>query len=141
MTPFGGVASRLVVVALLALGLVGMHHLVIAACHHVPSLTHSASTPVAMHASEASSHATGHGLPAIATEGISQGSSDGAPMGLVDVAATCLAVILMLVILLAPRLMSRLRRLLAPDRFPLSAHAVARLVAPPDLHLLSISRT
>ena len=126
-------ASRLVIVAVLALGLVGMHHLVVVACHHVAASSTSVAAPLAPDAHDSGSHGAGHGLPA--------DEPDGSPTGLMGAAATCLAIVLMLVLLVAPRLMSRLRRVLVPDRLPSSRRVVARLLEPPDLHLLSVSRT
>ena len=132
-----GMASRLVIVAVLALGLVGMHHLVVVACHHVASSSTSVAAPLALDAHDSGSHAAGHGLPAPAP----QDAPHDAPSGLMGAAATCLAIVLMLVLLVAPRLMSRLRRVLVPDRLPSPRRVVARLLEPPDLHLLSVSRT
>ena len=139
MTEKGGLVSRLVVVALLAVGLVGMHHLVVVACHHVASSssTTSVAAPLALDVHDSGSHTAGHGLPAPAP----QDAPHDAPSGLMGAAATCLAIILMLVLLVAPRLMSRLRRVLVPDRLPSPRRVVARLLEPPDLHLLSVSRT
>lgn len=128
---------RLAFVATLVLGLVGMHHLVVVACHHAASSTTSTAAPLALDAHHSGSHAAGHGLPAPAPAD----EPPGAPTGLLGAAATCLAIILMLVLLVAPRFMSRLRRVLVPDRLPAPRHVVARLLEPPDLHRLSVSRT
>lgn len=134
----GGLASRLVVVALLAVGLVGMHHLVVVACHHAASSTSSAAAPLVLDTHDSGSqHAPGHGLPAPAPAD----DPDGAPTSLLGAAATCLAIVLMLMLLIAPRLTSRLRRVLVPDRLPALRCFAARLLEPPDLHLLSVSRT
>ena len=130
-------ASRLAIVALLALGLVGMHHLVVVACHHVASSSTSVAAPLALDAHDSGSHGAGHGLPAPAPAD----EPDGSPTGLMGAAATCLAIVLMLALLVAPRLLSRLRRVLVPDRLPVLRRLVARLLEPPDLLLLSVSRT
>ena len=128
---------RLALVATLVVGLVGMHHLVVVACHHAASATTSTAVPLALDAHHSGSHAAGHGLPAPAPAD----EPPGAPTGLMGAAATCLAIILMLLLLVAPRLMSRLRRVLVPDRLPVLRGLVTRLLEPPDLHLLSVSRT
>lgn len=135
--PARALPLRMVVVAVLALGLVGMHHLVVVACHHAASSTMSTATPLALDVHHPGLHAAGHGLPAP----VPADEPPGAPTGLLGAAATCLAIILMLVLLVAPRLMSRLRRVLVPDRLLAPRHVVARLLEPPDLHLLSVSRT
>lgn len=136
VTWIGGMTSRLVVVALLAVGLVGMHHLVVVACHHVAASS-TTPAPLGMDTHDATSHATGHGSPAP----VKQDAPHEAPAGLIGAAATCLAIVLMLVLLVAPRLTSRLRRVLVPDRLPAPRRVVTRLLEPPDLHLLSVSRT
>ena len=129
----GGLVSRLVVVALLAVGLVGMHHLVVVACHH------ATGQATAVLAAE-SPHST-HGLPHDQTAPLPQQAPEEAPTDLLGAAATCLAILLMIVLLIAPRLLSRLRRVLVPDLMWAPSRLVARLLAPPDLHLLSVSRT
>lgn len=137
MSSIGSLAPRLVVVALLALGLVGMHHLVVTACHH--GGTHVGHST--MLTSGATPSHFPHDPSVAAVLKAPEKAPGEAPGGLVGLAATCLAIILMLVLLIAPRLMSRLRRVLAPDRLPVLRRLVARLLQPPDLHLLSVSRT
>lgn len=129
----GGLVSRLVVVALLAVGLVGMHHLVVAACHH-------ATGPTTAALAADSPHST-HELPHGETAPIPQQAPEEAPTDLLGAAATCLAILLMIVLLIAPRLLSRLRRVMVPDLMWAPPRLVARLLVPPDLHLLSVSRT
>ena len=133
----GSVAPRLVVVALLALGLVGMHHLVVAACHHGGThVDHSL-----MSASDAPPSHSLHDPSLAALVHAPQESPDPATGGLVGAAATCLAILLMIIGLVLPRLVARLRRVFVFDRRPRIRHVVARLLEPPDLHLLSVSRT
>lgn len=130
-------APRLVVVALLALGLVGMHHLVVAACHH--GGTHVGHS--AMSASDVTlSHAL-HEPPLAAVVQVPQEAPDQAPGGLVGIAATCLAILLMIIGLVLPRLVSRLRHVMVRDRCLGTMRFGARLLEPPDLRLLSVSRT
>jgi len=133
MSAIQGRAARLMVVALLALGLVGMHHLVVAACHHV---------------GQAGAH---HGVltmdaaPAGTTYDALIGADREAPVegsgGLVGAAATCLAVLLMIVGLVLPQVLARLRRWQAL-RFAMAVPlASACPPKPPDLTVLSVSRT
>ncbi len=133
----GSVAPRLVVVALLALGLVGMHHLVVAACHHggthVGHSAMSASDAPPSHALHEPSLATVVPLPVEAP--------DKAPGGLAGIAATCLAILLMIIGLVLPRLVSRLRHVTVRDRCLGTMRFGARPLEPPDLRLLSVSRT
>jgi hypothetical protein len=137
MSGSGSLAPRLVVVALLALGLVGMHHLVVAACHHGGSHVG--------HSTMLTSDATqSHSLldPALAAVvPMPEGAPDQAPGGLVSIAATCLAILLMIIGLVLPRLVSRLRHVTVRDRCLGMMRFDARPLEPPDLRLLSVSRT
>jgi hypothetical protein len=133
----GNVAPRLLVVALLALGLVGMHHLVVAACHHGGTHVGHSTMP----ASDATPSHSLHDPSLAALVHAPQESPDPATGGLVGAAATCLAILLMIIGLVLPRLVARLRRVFVFDRRPRIRHVVARLLEPPDLHLLSVSRT
>jgi hypothetical protein len=128
-----GRAARLMVVAVLAVGLVGMHHLVVAACHHV---------------GQAGAH---HGVltmdaaPAVTTYDVPIGAHHEAPVegsgGLIGAAATCLAVLLMIVGLVIPQVLSRLRRWQAL-RFAMTVPPASTCPPkPPDLTVLSVSRT
>jgi hypothetical protein len=124
-----------VIVALLALGLVGMHHLVVAACHH------GATAHASMLASDVT---VGHSLLDPSSPAPAQApheAPDGAPGGLVGAAATCLAILLMIIGLVLPRIVSRVRYLTARDLCPRTTHVSARFLDPPDLTLLSVSRT
>ena len=125
-------------VALLALGLVGMHHLVVAACHHGATLgDHAAvlSMDSVVDHGVVDHDAQDQTPPSDAPE------PDGAPGGLVGVAATCLAILLMVIGIVLPRLLARLRRwqslMLNLAEPPVVTHAPK----PPDLTLLSVSRT
>ena len=136
ITP-GSLVPRLVVVALLALGLVGMHHLVVAACHHGASHAgHATILPT-----EA---AAGHDLhdagPTAPTQAPREAPAP-APDGLVGAAAMCLAVLIMVIGLMMPRIVSRLRRVPLPDIRPRAISNLTRVFDPPDLTLLSVSRT
>lgn len=136
----GSLAPRLVVIALLALGLVGMHHLVVAACHHGAS--HTAHSPMVVSNSTASHSTAGHSTADAFLGTVVEVPKDApAPSGLVGVAATCLAILLMIIGLVVPRLVSRLRRVTMIDRGPRAVGIVSRLLEPPDLTLLSVSRT
>jgi hypothetical protein len=125
------------VIALVVLGLVGMHHLVVAACHH--GATHNdhiavlSMDAVAGHAS----HVAADDAPLPAPDD----GSDGAPAGLVGAAATCLAILLMVVGLVLPQILVRLRRWQAL-RFSMPPPQVSACAPkPPDLASLSVSRT
>ena len=134
---FGSLAPRLVVVALLALGLVGMHHLVVAACHHGGAhVGHSTMlTPDATQ-----SHSL-HDPVLAAVVPLPEEAPDQAPGGLVSIAATCLAILLMIIGLVLPRLVSRLRYVMVRDRCRRTLRFDARPLQPLDLRLLSVSRT
>ena len=130
-------APRLLVVALLALGLVGMHHFVVAACHH--GGTHVGHST--MSASEATPSHSLHDPSVAAAVQVPQEAPAQAPGGLVGIAATCLAILLMIIGLVLPRLVSRLRHVMVRDRWLGTMRFDARLLEPPDLRLLSVSRT
>jgi hypothetical protein len=118
-------------------GLVGMHHLVVAACHHGVSHTDHASVlsmgAVVDHASHGSADATPIQSP--------DDRSDGVPAGLVGAAATCLAILLMVVGLALPQILARLRRWQALSLSLIQPRISSRTPKPPDLTLLSVSRT
>ena len=137
VSSIGSLASRLVVVALLTLGLVGMHHLVVAACHH--GGTHVGHST--MLTSDATpSHAL-HDPALAAVVSVPEEAPDQAPSGLVGIAATCLAILLMIIGLVLPRLVTRLRHVTVRDRWLGTMRFNARPLEPPDLRLLSVSRT
>jgi hypothetical protein len=126
------------VIALVALGLVGMHHLVVAACHH--GATHGDHAAVVSMDSVVDRGVVDHGThdqmpPADAPE------PDGAPGGLVGAAATCLAILLMVVGVVLPHLLARLRRWQAMRLSAAEPPMAALPPRPPDLTLLSVSRT
>lgn len=126
----------MVVVALLAVGLVGMHHLVVSACHHVAAhdghvAAVTTGVPVQMVLDEP---------PATALTAIRTPSPE-APSGLLAAAATCLAILLMVVGLIMPGGPGRLRRLNLARVKERARTLLARGPAPPDLACLSVLRT
>ena len=139
----GGVAPRLLVVALLALGLVGMHHAVVVACHHTAghSSQATAATPESILSMGAdSAHGVdggGHGVPAP----VSPQSPADEPSGLVGAAATCLAILLMLVGLVLPQILARVRRWRLMHLRLHVPPTATQAFRPPDLTLLSVSGT
>ena len=139
----GGVAPRLLVVALLALGLVGMHHVVVVACHHTAGHSSQVTTTtpesiLSMGADSAhGAHGGGHGVPAP----VSPQSPADEPSGLVGAAATCLAILLMLVGLVLPQILARVRRWRLMHLALRVPRRTAWILRPPDLTLLSVSRT
>jgi len=137
VSSIGSLASRLVVVALLALGLVGMHHLVVAACHH--GGTHVGHST--MLTSDATPSHSLHDPSVAAVVSVPEEAPDQAPSGLVGIAATCLAILLMIIGLVLPRLVTRLRHVTVRDRWLGTMRFNARPLEPPDLRLLSVSRT
>ena len=116
------VGLRLALVGVIVLGLVGMHHLVIA-CHHAASVV-SASSVVDDH---------GHHTP------VPAGDHD--EHGAVGAAAVCLAVLLGFLSLLVPPLRRGARRRSTERATPRGSPMIARLPDPPDLNVLSIART
>ena len=139
MSGIGSLASRLVVVALVAVGLVGMHHLVVAACHHGASHGDHAAVLSMDSVVDHGSHGPAGPAP-VPAEAPSDGS-DGAPGGLVGVAATCLAILLMVIGLVLPHVLARVRRSQAMRLFVAAPPMADRTPKPPDLTLLSVSRT
>ena len=124
-------------VALLALGLVGMHHLVVAACHHSAG-GHSAH--VSTVATTAAHEHVDHGAVPVAPL---QGPQDApeSPGGLVGAAATCLAILLMIVGLVLPQVLARVRRWRSLQAAPLMPVLTGGFLKPPNLNALSVSRT
>lgn len=112
----------LLVAAVVMLGLVGMHHLVVAACHHATAQAILAPASVVPPVSV--DH--GHGAPE--------------PSVPSELAAVCIAILFITgVVLLGTRSVVTRVRL---ERFV--AHSIAwfeRALPPPDLAVLSISRT
>jgi len=139
----GSVAPRLVVVALLALGLVGMHHLVVVACHHAAA--HSAhaytATPGVVLSTDAHAAHADHGSGLGAHAPTSPQPPADEPSGLAAVAATCLAILLMLVGLVLPQILARVRRWRVMHLGLHVPPTATRAFRPPDLTLLSVSRT
>jgi hypothetical protein len=139
----GSVAPRLVVVALLALGLVGMHHLVVVACHHAAAHSAHASTATPGGVLSMDTHAAhadhGSGLGAHAPTSPQPPADE--PSGLAAVAATCLAILLMLVGLVLPQILARVRRWRVMQLRLHEPPTATRAFRPPDLTLLSVSRT
>lgn len=132
----GRLIPRLLSVGVLALALVGMHHLVVAACHQAAGHSAHGST---LAVSTSHDHAAPDSAP-MAPLPAPLDAPD-APGGLVGAAATCLAILLMVVGLVLPRLLARLRHLAVRDRSLGTTRVFFRPVAPPDLTLLSVSRT
>jgi hypothetical protein len=139
----GSVAPRLVVVALLALGLVGMHHLVVVACHHAAAHSAHASTATPGGVLSMDTHAAhadhGSGLGAHAPTSPQPPADE--PSGLAAVAATCLAILLMLAGLVLPQILARVRRWRVTHLRLHVPPTATRAFRPPDLTLLSVSRT
>lgn len=133
----GSVAPRLLVVAVLALGLVGMHHLVVAACHHAAG--HSGQVS-ALTVPSSHDHAATSTVPVAPLQAPLDAPE--APGGLTGAAATCLAVLLMIMVLVLPHLLARMRRRWSVMRSRLRmARVTSAVLRPPDLALLSVSRT
>jgi hypothetical protein len=139
----GSVAPRLVVVALLALGLVGMHHLVVVACHHAAehSAHASTATPSGVLSMDAHAAHADYASDLAAQAPMSPQPPADEPSGLVAVAATCLAILLMLVGLVLPHMLARVRRWHMSRVTILEQWVSTSPVRPPDLNLLSVSRT
>lgn len=135
-------ASRLLVVAMIALGLVGMHQLVVAACHHGANHGDHAAVLSMDSVVNHGAHDLAATAPVDATpaEAPSDGS-DGAPIGIVGAAATCLAILLMVIGLVLPQVLARVRRWRAMRLSAAAAVKSAPISKPPDLTLLSVSRT
>ena len=112
---------RLVLVGVVAVGLVGMHHFVIA-CHSSASVASAASV----------AHDHDHHAPAP--------TGDHDEHGAVGAAAVCLAVLLGFLSLLLPPLRMGARRRSSERATPRGSPAIARLLDPPDLNVLSIAR-
>jgi hypothetical protein len=126
------------VVALVALGMVGMHHLVVAACHH--GATHGDHAAFLSMDSIVDRDVVDHGTHDSAPPA-DDPASDGAPAGLVGAAATCLAILLMVIGLALPHMLARVRRWQAL-RFRMAVpHVSTGTPKPPDLAMLSVSRT
>ena len=139
----GSVAPRLVVVALLALGLVGMHHLVVVACHHAAAHSAHASTatPGGVLSMDAYVAHADHASGVAAQAPMSPQPPADEPSGLVGMAATCLAILLILVGLVLPHMLARVRRWRTSRVTILEQWVSTSPVKPPDLTLLSVSRT
>ncbi|MGI9196620.1 MAG: hypothetical protein ACR2KE_04075 [Candidatus Nanopelagicales bacterium] len=114
-----------------------MHHLVVMACHHAAASASPATSLLSMDEQNSSSHATEHWLPSARSQDI----PDDAPWDLMGVAATCLAIVFMLMLLFPPRMTWRLRRALLAGRRPSRGRVTPSLVETPDLYRLSVSRT
>lgn len=112
---------RMLVIAALLVGWIGMHHLAVAACHHGTSV------------SQAGDHA--HDAP-----GPQQAPFPAEDEPMVEIALTCLAV-LALLMLSAPGLARAVRRARRAPPLMSRLAALGRWLDPPDLALLSISRT
>jgi hypothetical protein len=152
MMPEGrALAGRLLLVAIVALGLVGMHHLVVAGCAQL-GVTASSQGGHGAHGGHG-----GHGGQG-AYGGLGLADSVGpvsaagvafmsVPMeqvplsgGAAHVAITCLAVLLLIVLLRPLGVLGVLHRIFGRLRVA-SAAWIQRVVEPPDLIQLSISRT
>jgi hypothetical protein len=128
--------GRLLLVAVVAMGLVGMHHLVVAGC-----------AQLGITASSQGGHG-GHGLADAATPVPAPGlASMSAPMeqvplsgGAAHAAIICLAVLLLIVLLRPPGVLGVLHQVFGRWRIAAAAW-MQRVVEPPDLIQLSISRT
>lgn len=129
---------RMALVGVLAVGLIGMHHLVVAACHHGSSA--SVSAHVSAHPDPASLPAASEPVTPIAM-GVGQPVTPVDQEPMLQAALTCLAV-LGLLVLLVPGVMRRVRWAL--PRISVLTYVrqrVGRFLDPPDLAELSILRT
>lgn len=126
------------VVAVVIVGLIGMHQLVVAACHH--GVTHGEHAAVLSMDSVVDHGVVDHGTHG-PTSPAETPASHGVPGGLVGAAATCLAILLMVVGVVLPHLLARLRRLRTHRSMLVATPAVTPALKPPDLNLLSVSRT
>jgi len=127
----GRLLARAALVGALVLGVVGMHHLVIAACHHLG--VSSTSSAMVM------DHHAGHSVPTEVPA--APAPADPAPAGALGAAAMCLAVLLLVVLILAPRAWAHLRRSESRPAFVHIQALLREIARPPDLLVLSISRT
>ena len=126
----GRLLARVALVGALVLGVVGMHHLVIAACHHL-GVSHSSSAVVDHHA--------GHSMPMELP--VAPAPEDPAPAGALGAAAMCLAVLLLVILVFAPRAWAHLRRCESRRTMRPILASLREVARPPDLLVLSISRT
>ena len=128
--------------ALVVRGLVGMHHLVVAACHHGVGHSDHAAVLSMDSVVDHEGHDRQGAAPADGTpvEAPSNGS-DGAPSGIVGAAATCLAILLMVIGLVLPHVLARIRRRRAMRLMVTAPPMAARTPKPPDLTQISVSRT
>ena len=129
--------ARVAIVGALVIGLVGMHHLVIAACHHIGAPEVSGVAAMT-HDLTMQSPMTGHDHR---TAPVGPDHQAPMPHGAVGAAAMCLAVLLLFALVLAPKAWGHLRRTAERPRRRLLARAIAAVARPPDLHLLAVSRT
>ena len=136
MNADGSRAIRLVVVALLAVGLVGMHHLVAASHHTGAHEGHAAAIALGAPTVDMSPGESRVSALAAVTAPLPE-----APSGPLAVAVTCLAVLLMLVILILPGGLGRVQRLSLARAKERAKSFLARGPAPPDLACLSVLRT
>lgn len=119
----GSMFGRLLAVLVLVVGIIGMHHVVATGCAMVTG-----------------SHSLTHGQELDSSSFTAETETDVASAAPVDLAGTVCVAIIVLWILAAP-----LRRRLYAARDSVGeaapAESFAPLARPPDLHLLSISRT
>jgi hypothetical protein len=141
----GGMPARwlsIVTSAVVVLGLVGMHHLVVAACHHGGTLGDQGAVLSMDLATGHGAHGHGDAVPAgTSLSDMPLDGSDGIPGGIVGAAATCLAILLMVVGLVLPQILARLRRWRSMRLSAAESPMAALTPKPPDLTLLSVSRT
>lgn len=119
----GSMLGRLLAVLVLVVGIIGMHHVVATGCAMVTG-----------------SHSSTHGQELVSSNFIAETVTDVASAAPVDIAGAVCVAIIVFWILAAP-----LRRRLFAVRDSVGeaapAESFAPLARPPDLHLLSISRT
>lgn len=137
--------GRLLLVAIVAMGLVGMHHLVVAGCAQLGITAGSQGG----HGGQVSHGGHGsHGLADTATPvpvtGVAPMSApmDQVPLsgGAAHAVIICLAVLMLIVLLRPPGVLGVLHRIFGRLRVASTAW-IQRVVEPPDLIQLSISRT
>lgn len=129
--------ARVAIIGALVIGLVGMHHLVIAACHHAGFIDEG--TAVAAIPAHGADAVHGHEHGPIPAQPADQGPAPAG--GAMGAAAMCLAVLLLFVVVLGPRAWAYLRRLTDRPRYRSFGGVLSVLARPPDLAILSVSRT
>ena len=141
--------GRLLLIGVVALGLVGMHHLMVAGCAQLGITAgshggHGQSGLAATHASPAAQGFAAQGsvlsVSVASTTLVAPLGQTPMSGGATDAAITCLAVLLLVLLLRPPGVLGALQRMFTRWRI-LLAEWSGRTLEPPDLIQLSISRT